>query len=495
MAATFPERFSEVVVDHPRKKILSDDHGDYSSEHIFNAASFIATQILPPQKLSGKQIAILVLPGMDYVACMLASWMRGAMAVPLCVDHPTAELEYVLQDSEASFTLCHPSLRSKIPGQKNILAVDLRNFKGEYIPNNWDYPAPDSNALMLYTSGTTGKPKGVVHTHASLLAQIECLIEAWKWTEEDSILHFLPLHHTHGIVNKLLCALYSGARCDMLPKFDAEIAWKRITAKNYSLFMAVPTVYAKLVQHWERSNAEEQKKYSGACAGMRLMVSGSAALQIPLLEKWKMISGHILLERYGMTETGMVLSNPLDGERRPGAVGIPLPGMEVRIVNEGQVQSGEGVEGELEVRGKNLFKEYWKRPDETRKAFTPDGWFRTGDMVTYERGYYSIKGRLSTDIIKSGGYKISALEIENIIASHPAIVECCVIGIPDETWGEKIAAVVKLKDGSELSLEALRAFAENKIAAYKLPSVLKILNELPRNAMGKVVKSEARKLL
>ncbi|HET6991668.1 MAG TPA: acyl-CoA synthetase, partial [Bacteroidia bacterium] len=430
-------------------------------------------------------------PGLPYVAGMLGGMMSGAMMVPLCVDHPKAELEHVIADSNAKIVLVHPilfHLLEEINCAKKKLLADVP--PKEPVAYNWDYPKPSDNALMLYTSGTTGKPKGVVHTHASLAAQISCLTEAWEWTEEDSILHFLPLHHTHGIINKLFCALWSGAHCEMLGKFDPKIVWEKIASGKYSLFMAVPTVYSKMISAWEEGDEATKEKYSEACSRFRLMVSGSAALPVSVLEKWKSISGHVLLERYGMTETGMVLSNSLHGERKAGFVGKPLPGMEVRIADS--AKEDLEIMGELEVRGKNIFKEYWKKPQETKKSFTEDGWFRTGDMVAVVDGNYKIVGRLSTDIIKSGGYKISALEIEAVLLQHPVVNECCVLGLPDEIYGEKIAAILVLKQDQQLTLEEIREWAKDKLANYKLPSLLKIQDSLPRNAMGKVVKNEAK---
>ncbi len=489
---TLPERFSEVVVDFPRKKILSDKNGSYTSDEVFRTAQFVGAEILDHQSYKGDRICLLAPPGLPYVAGMLGGMMSGAMIVPLCIDHPKAELEHVISDSAAKIVLVHPDLMHLLDGivcQKKKLIAD--HPPTEPVPYNWDYPKTSDNALMLYTSGTTGKPKGVVHTHASLAAQISCLIEAWKWTEEDSILHFLPLHHTHGIINKLFCALWSGAHCEMMEKFDSKIVWKKIVTEKHSLFMAVPTVYSKLISYWEECDETSKKKYSDACSKFRLMVSGSAALPISILEKWETISGHILLERYGMTETGMVLSNPLDGERIAGFVGMPLPGMEVRIADS--TDSGDAAIGELEVRGANVFKEYWKKNSETKKSFTEDEWFKTGDMVAFVDGNYKIVGRLSTDIIKCGGYKISSLEIEAVLLEHPSIGECCVLGLPDETYGEKIVAVIVLKKNKNLSLEEIRDWAKDKLAHYKLPTILKIQDSLSRNAMGKVVKCEVKK--
>ncbi len=223
------------------------------------------------------------------------------------------------------------------------------------------------------------------------------------------------------------------------------------------------------------------------------MVSGSAALPVSVLAKWQSISGHTLLERYGMTEIGMALSNPLDGERRPGFVGLPLPGMAVRLVDEaGQVIEEEGRPGEIQVRGPTVFPEYWNRPEATRQAFR-DGWFCTGDISVKEDGYYRLLGRSSVDIIKTGGYKVSALEIEEVLRTHPAIGECAVVGVEDLEWGERVCAAVVCREGV-LTLETLRAWAKDRLALYKVPSRLLLLEDLPRNVMGKVTKPAVQDL-
>jgi len=223
--------------------------------------------------------------------------------------------------------------------------------------------------------------------------------------------------------------------------------------------------------------------------GLRLMMSGSAALPVKTLERWREISGHTLLERYGMTEIGMALANPLNGERRPGCVGTPLPGVEVRLVDESGTEVESGTPGELEVRGASVFLEYWKRPDETTAAFR-DGWFRTGDVAVVEDGSYRLLGRTSVDIIKTGGFKVSALEIEEVLRTHPAIAECAVVGVSDEAWGESVSAAVELRQGETLSLDDLQHWARQQLAPYKIPRALRQVSALPRNAMGKVVKPE-----
>jgi malonyl-CoA/methylmalonyl-CoA synthetase len=482
---------------HPARPVLSDVDGEYTPAAILGAAAAVAARLAPGVR--GGQVAVMAPPGVGYVAATLACWMRGAMTVPLSPEHPPAEVEYVLADSEASAVLCDERLRDRLPPSSTTvvdLAIDPHGTAGD-----WQGPGVASTdaALMLYTSGTTGRPKGVVHTHASVGASIRSQVAAWEWSDSDRILHFLPLHHTHGIVNKLYCPLWVGARCDMLPRFDATTVFDRLSAEPHTVFMAVPTVYAKLIQAWEAADDATQQRWSEACRTLRLMVSGSAALAVPILQRWREISGHVLLERYGMTEIGMALTNPLHGPRRPGFVGQPFPEVQVRLADESgavvDVPDDADAQGELEVRGPTVFREYWHRPTETTASFTADGWFRTGDQAAREDGAYRIVGRLSTDIMKSGGYKVSALEIENVLLAHPAIAECCVVGVADDVWGEKISAAVVLRDDAEpLDLDSLRAWARSELAPYKLPTALRIVEALPRNAMGKIVKPEARKL-
>ena len=224
------------------------------------------------------------------------------------------------------------------------------------------------------------------------------------------------------------------------------------------------------------------------------MVSGSAALPVAVLERFAAISGHTLLERYGMTEFGMGLGNPLHGERRPGHVGVPFPGIDVRLVDEGGAAVADGEPGQIQVRGDGVFQHYFQKPEATRDAFTPDGWFKTGDVAVVDRGAYRILGRESVDILKTGGYKVSALEIEEALREHPAIRECAVVGVPDETWGQRIAAAVVLRDGTALELDALREWCKLRLAPYKAPSLLRVMQDLPRNAMGKVQKPELVRL-
>tara|TARA_Y100001934_G_scaffold13395_1_gene16322 strand:+ start:169 stop:966 length:798 start_codon:yes stop_codon:yes gene_type:complete len=252
--------------------------------------------------------------------------------------------------------------------------------------------------------------------------------------------------------------------------------------------MAVPTVYRRLIDQWYLMNPEAREAWGQGARACRLMISGSAALPVPTLESWEKITGHRLLERYGMTEIGMGLSNPLEGERRPGFVGGPLPGVEARLVSESGIEVPEGSAGTIQIRGPGVFKEYWRRPQETAEAFTSEGWFRTGDQAVVEDGAWRILGRNSVDILKTGGEKISALEIEDIMRSHPAVTDCAVVGVPDPEWGDRVCAAVVLRTGEVTSREALRNFVKDRLAPYKVPKDVLVLSELPRNAMGKVNK-------
>jgi malonyl-CoA/methylmalonyl-CoA synthetase len=346
---------------------------------------------------------------------------------------------------------------------------------------------------MLFTSGTTGKAKGVVHTHANISAQVRTLVSAWEWSAYDRTQLVLPLHHVHGLINVVCCALWSGARCEMSPRFDAELTWQRLASRQLTVFMAVPTVYHRLITSWDNALPDEQQVRSNGARQLRLMVSGSAALPVQTLARWRDITSHTLLERYGMTEIGMALSNPLHGERRPGTVGAPLPGVRVRLVDEQGSEVALGTPGEVEVRGETVFLEYWRNAQATREAFR-DGWFRTGDVAVIENGYYRILGRTSIDIIKSGGYKISALEIEEVLRMHPAVAECAVVGVPDEEWGERICAAIELAGGQTLALAELQNWTREHLAPYKIPRALQCVSALPRNALGKVIKPDVSKL-
>ncbi len=476
---------------HPERLAIRADDREFSYQDLLEASSRVAAILLDGARdLKEARVAFLTPSGFSYPQVQWGIWRAGGVAVPLCASHPRPELKYVLEDSGTAVVIGH----STYAGILRPLAEELglRFLSVSELADADPAPLPDvgsdRRAMIVYTSGTTSRPKGVVSTHRNIQAQIESLVTTWEWCREDHILHVLPLHHVHGIINVLGCALWSGALCEMLPAFEARTVWRRFVESDLTLFMAVPTIYARLITTWDDAPSREREEWSKACSKMRLMVSGSAALPVQVLEKWRQISGHVLLERYGMTEIGMALSNPLHGERMAGYVGAPLPGVEVRLVDESGALVVEGAPAEIQVRGPGVFLEYWARPEATREAFR-DGWFRTGDVAVVEDCRYRILGRDNVDIIKSGGYKISALEVEERLRAHPAIAECAVVGIPDEVWGERVAVALVLKRASALTLDELRAWARAEMAPYKIPTRCLELEALPRNALGKVTKT------
>lgn len=470
--------------------------------------------------LEGKRISFLCANDASYTVAQWAAWMSGGTAVPLYSKHPQSELEYIISDSQSSLLVVgHPYTETMEPLAQRIglpcltlppttnLDTLAETREEQVAVTDW----ADRPAMIIYTSGTTGRPKGVLHTHSNIQAMVQSLVSEWAWSRDDVILHTLPLHHIHGIVNKLLCPLWVGATCIMLPDFQPQKVWEMLLSSKAPLvnvFMAVPTIYSKLIQYYDQHFTQPHVKdfVKAVCKErIRLMVSGSAALPLPTLQRWEDITGHTLLERYGMTEIGMALSNPLKGSRVPGAVGSPLPSVEVRIVmnnttnttiaegnhRETQVRPGlEGKEGELLVRGPSVFKEYWNKPEATSESFTNDGWFKTGDTAVYKDGVYWIMGRTSVDIIKSGGYKISALEVERHLLAHPDIIDVAVIGAPDAIWGQKVTAVVQLKKGQSMTLPELKIWAREHMAPYTIPTGLLLVEEMPRNQMGKVNKKD-----
>ncbi|CAI5734345.1 unnamed protein product [Peronospora farinosa] len=368
----------------------------------------------------------------------------------------------------------------------------------------------ESGAYMIYTSGTTGRRKGVVTTHAALIAQISDLVTAWQMSNNDHLLHFLPLHHVHGILNNLLCVMYVGGSIEFLPFAKPSLIWSKLrkavnTTRPVSMLMAVPTIYMQLLEEMEKqlqNNQETQDALTGA-RGLRVAISGSMACPLSILNRWERLTGQRLLERYGMTELGMVLTNPLHGDRHLGYVGNTFPSVSVRMVNpdtEIELPYKEEKEGELRVKGPSVFREYWKKPEATAQAFDSDGWFKTGDIVQYnnELKSFRIRGRASADILKTAGYKVSALDVERVLLTHPQVLECAVFGLPDETWGQIVAAIICSGiEGEKITPEALSPplveFVKEHLASYRVPRKYFFVHEIPKNAMGKVNKKALAK--
>ncbi|XP_062505526.1 malonate--CoA ligase ACSF3, mitochondrial-like isoform X2 [Corticium candelabrum] len=510
---------------------IVDTHGHYTYQQLINGSTHLSSslrEVFQSSRFTRKHcmgvdyekqlgIAFLCPNDVSYTLVQWATWKYGGVAIPLCGMHPLSELEYVILDSLASVVVSSGSSDNynKISSIANKLRIfhyhlntrellasldiyETENEQTNRLPS-------DQPAQIVYTSGTTGRPKGVVVTHGNLVSQITAQIESWGWTQDDCMLHVLPLHHVHGIVNALACPLWCGAICHMLPEFDAAKVWDLLLHRNsavtqsISMLTAVPTVYFKLIKYYEQAGYNKNEKEDikqHLQSKIRLMISGSAPLSTTTMEKWHNITGHWLLERYGMTEVGMALSNPLYGTRSPGAVGRPLPSVSVRICDsESETLLAEGdsrgtvvysdnvsVGGLLQIKGPSVFPQYWNRPAATEESFTKDGWFITGDTA----------GRTSVDIIKSGGYKISALEVERHLLCHPAIAEIAVVGIDDKEWGQLVAAVVV--HNHEIDVSEVQQWSKSHIPPYAVPRLWKFVNEIPRNSMGKVNKKALAKI-
>jgi malonyl-CoA/methylmalonyl-CoA synthetase len=348
---------------------LTDRSDAYTFSDLLEGSARGAARLLDGSAdLNGQRVVFMVEPSFEYVRVQWSTWRAGAVAVPLCLTHPAPELEYVLDTVRPEIAIASDTYADLLRPLAEARGIDFLTVgEVDAEPARLPQVEPARPAMILFTSGTTGRPKGVVTTHANIEAQIRSLVEAWEWSHDDRILLTLPLHHIHGIVNVIGCALWSGARCDVLPAFEAAEVIARLTRGELTLYMAVPTIYHRLIANLEQMSDEDQNRFREGVGKLRLMVSGSAALPVPVLERWRELSGHTLLERYGMTEIGMGLSNSYRGKRYPGLVGTPLPGVEVRLVDDDGAEMGDGLPGEIQVRGPSVFHEYWERPEEHRR--------------------------------------------------------------------------------------------------------------------------------
>jgi malonyl-CoA/methylmalonyl-CoA synthetase len=487
--------------EHAERIAIVDAAGEHRYADLLAASQRVASGLLALQQsadLGGERVCFMVGPSFAHVALQWGIFRAGGVAVPLCLSHPAPELAHVIDDARPFALIFEPAYAPLLQPLAAERGLPTRSPDELLASTASSLPqiADERPAMLIYTSGTTGKAKGAIATHAILQAQMQSIARAWELGSSDRLLHVLPLHHLHGILNALAAPLYAGACVELMPRFDPALAIERfVRGPALTLFMAVPTIYAKLVQCADALSATERAQLHSALAQLRVIISGSAALPVSLLARFRELSGHVLLERYGMTELGMALGNPLHGERRAGTVGLPFPEVEARIVDERGEQLGEAQSGELQIRGPNVFAGYWNQPDATGRAFTSDGFFRTGDVAVREDGYYRLLGRESVDILKTGGFKVSALEIEEVLREHPAIAEVAVVGMPDPEWGERVVAAVVLEAGHTLELDELRAFGKQRLAPYKVPTVLRCFDALPRNALGKVQKPVISALL
>ncbi|PYH94161.1 acetyl-CoA synthetase-like protein [Aspergillus ellipticus CBS 707.79] len=506
----------------------------------------------PPHQ-PGQRVAFMAENGYDYVVMLLGIFASNCIAVPLSPAFPISELKYIMDNSQATVLLVTEEYAGKAEAllkedldTKPVFHVTKKIQVGskEKAMNFKDIKGPETHAgMMLYTSGTTDRPKGVLIPMSALMAQAESLIEAWKYTPKDRLLHLLPLHHIHGTMNAIITPIMAGSSIEFMFPFNTAAVWKRLATpflpytrsktEKITFLTAVPTIYNRLLASFPslRPDIQDAAKESISPENLRLNISGSAALPTPTKQAWKDLSnGNTLLERYGMTEVGMAISCGLDfADRVDGSVGWPLPSVEVRLVDTETnkvIQPGEELdaygrerEGEIQLRGPTIFQQYWENPKATDETFVADKgfkrafrWFKTGDIAIrrdvpgagngasgeWAKGpMYFIQGRASVDIIKTGGEKVSALEVERELLSLPQIAEAAVVGLPSEQWGQIVAALVVLKpdmintgrDGKVWGVMDMRRALRGRLATHKIPMEMKVLPQaIPRNAMGKVNK-------
>ena len=483
--------------DSERVALVEADN-TYTYSEVNSRVNRFATGLLGNKDdLQEERIAFFMPASLDYVTTMHGVWRAGGIAVPLNVASAVSELDHYLSCASVTRMVANAEYQESLRDLCASLNIELMSADEVLADAAGPLPklTPERRAMMLFTSGTTNKPKGVVSTHKTIHAQITTLIDAWEWSENDVIPLFLPLHHIHGIINILSCGLWAGATVHLFAKFDIPKISHQIVAGTYNVFMAVPTIYVKLIQYFDSIDPAEVQKICDGFKDMRLNISGSAACPVKLFNQWKGLTGQVLLERYGMTEIGMGISNPYNGERRAGAVGQALPGVDCELFDENDsLITEEAVAGEIRIKGDNVCLEYWDNATATKESFK-DSWFCTGDVAVLEDGYYRIMGRSSVDIIKSGGYKLSALEIEGVLLTHDDIEEVAVIGVEDDTWGEAVTAFVAVKAGASLEYEALKEWCDGRMSSYKIPKSLILIEALPRNAMGKVTKPVLKEML
>ena len=447
----------------------------------------------------GDRVAVQVEKSIEALMLYLGTIRAGAVFLPLNTAYTPAEIDYFVGDAEPALLVCDPGQRAALEpvaaahgARLETMGVwaadggDHGSFFG-HVPGSAegvrDAPrGPDDLAGILYTSGTTGRSKGAMLSHENLASNARALTALWRFTAEDVLIHALPIFHTHGLFVATNVILRAGGALRFHRKFDADAVlgdFGRSTA-----LMGVPTFYTRLLDHPGLTR--------DACAGMRVFISGSAPLLAETHEAWSARTGHAILERYGMTETNMITSNPYDGERRAGTVGFPLPGVEVKVTDPGTGRElAQGETGMIEVRGPNVFRGYWRMPEKTAEEKRPDGFFITGDLGRVDaRGYLSIVGR-AKDLVISGGYNVYPKEVETAIDAVPGVVESAVIGLPHPDFGEGVAAVVVASDPA-LTEEGILAEVAPGLARYKQPRRIFFADSLPRNAMGKVQKKDLR---
>ncbi|MBF4161352.1 AMP-binding protein [Nocardioides sp. CBS4Y-1] len=478
-----------------QEPLLRLEGAEWTYGDVDDLATRIAVVLAEQGVQPGDRVAVKVPKVPETVALYLAVLRLGGVYLPLNSAYTGGELTYFLDDARPRVMVADLGGESEVEATgvattTLTLGADAAGTLLEHAARVDDAArpprveiGPDDAAAILYTSGTTGRSKGAVLTHRGLASNCEALLSTWRFTADDVLVHALPLFHVHGLFVALNMTMSAGASLHFLPGFDTDRIIDLLPSST--VLMGVPTFYTRLLDH--PGLTREQ------CVPMRLFVSGSAPLTTETHEAWRDRTGHAILERYGMTETNMITSNPYDGERRAGTVGQPLPGVQVRVTDrETGAPLAAGEIGSIEVRGPNVFREYWNKPEKTAEELAADGWFTTGDVGLFDAdGYLAIVGR-DKDLVISGGYNVYPKEVEALLDEHDSVLESAVIGVPHPDLGEAVVAVVVPSSGSGLDTDDLLASLTDRLARFKQPRAVEAVEELPRNVMGKVQKAELR---
>ena len=492
--------FKQTALKLPDKVAMEFEEQRITFKEIDTTGNKVANALHSLGIAKGDRVAQFMPNSLEIVYSLVGNFKNGSIVVPMNINFKEQEINHILSDSGAKAVITDmerlPIVKKvlpKLPELKQIILVDgkeNRTYNFHELMKNAPEKEPntaikdDDYAIIFYTSGTTGKPKGAALIQTNITSNIKALQQAWKWTEEDIFLLTLPLYHIHGIGVALCGSLYIGNFTILKKKFVAEEVLETMQKRKITMFMGVPTMYFKLLE------TEGLEKYD--VSSMRLFVSGSAPLSRDMFHKFKKAFGHEILERAGMSESMMNFSNPYESERIPGSVGPCLPGVKVRITDKNFNDVPVSTEGEILIKGPNVFSGYWDKPSYNKHIFK-DGWFITGDVGKIdEKNYVYIIGR-SKDVIISGGINIYPREIEDVIESMPQVKECAVVGIPDKEFGESVKAYVVLNPGEKVAEDDVINFCKEKLASFKKPKFVEFLDALPRNTMGKILKEELRK--
>ncbi|MEO7548501.1 MAG: malonyl-CoA synthase [Ramlibacter sp.] len=488
LRAAFPRNLDAVAVE--------TDSGLHYSWHDLDRATAMIANLFDSLGLApGARIAVQVEKSVEAMLLYLATLRAGYVFLPLNTAYQSGEIAYFLGNAEPSVVVCSPKNLSWVQpiamkaGTGHVFTLDedrtgtlLQHAAAMGDRHTVSVRRADDLAAILYTSGTTGRSKGAMLSHGNLLSNAQVLKEYWGWKPGDVLVHALPIFHVHGLFVALHGALINGSKMIWLSRFDAGVAIRKM--REATVFMGVPTLYVRMLAE---SSLDRE-----AVRNMRVFISGSAPLLLETFTAWTERTGHTILERYGMSETVMLTSNPFAGERRGGTVGFALPGVGLRVQDEDGRALPAGEIGAIQVRGPNVFKGYWRMPEKTAAEFTTDGWFRTGDVGKVDaRGYVTIVGR-SKDLIISGGYNVYPAEIESTINDMPGVAESALVGVPHPDFGEVGVAIVIARPGAQLSGDTIVAALKAQLANFKIPKRCFIVDELPRNTMGKVQKNLLR---